>query len=113
MNQTTCSHASSGCDYPAGECMGLCDSTLHPVMQKALAPFAPPAESPELAAYRQRLRRFDWQYQFSDDFNVYFSGKAELAELHKLQAELDKSGTIWNAICPGGHGVPGPKVRAL
>ena len=44
MNQTTCSHASSGCDYPAGECMGLCDSTLHPVMQKALAPFAPPAE---------------------------------------------------------------------
>ena len=113
MNQTTCSHASSGCNYPQGECMGACTLNLSPVMHKVLAPFAPPPESQEMAAYRQRLRRFDWHFEFSDDSSVVSRARDELAELHKLQAELDKDGSIWRAICPGGHGVPGPKVRAL
>lgn len=113
MNKAICSHASSGCNYPEGDCGGACPTNLSPVMQQALAPFAPPAESQELAAYRARLRRFDWSYQFSDDSSVYKRARAELAELHKLQAELDKDGSIWRAVCPGGHGVPGPKVRAI
>ena len=30
MSTTTCPHASSGCDYPAGECSGACAMALTP-----------------------------------------------------------------------------------
>ena len=40
---------------------------MHPTIAQALAPFVPAPESLEVAAYRARLRRFDWQFEFSDD----------------------------------------------
>lgn len=82
----------------------------HPIIAAALAPFAPPAEAPELAAYRQRLRRFDWQFEFADDLSVLRAARAELVELRRLQALLDPEGRIWLAVAPQGHGIPCPIV---
>jgi hypothetical protein len=86
-------------------------SNLHPIMQQALAPFAPPAESAELAFYRKRLRCFDWQFHFSDDASAVRIARVELANLHRMQAELDPDGRIWRAVAPGGHGEPQPITK--
>jgi hypothetical protein len=84
----------------------------NPIMQQALAPFAPPVESDELAAYRGLLRDFDWQFEFSDDASVRRHALDNLAELRRMQTALDPDGSIWRAVAPGGHGEPQPKVSA-
>jgi hypothetical protein len=97
----TCQHAASGCNYPEGECNGACIN---------IAKHTP--GSLELIAYRESLRRFDWQFEFSDDAGVRFRALYNLAELRRMQTALDPDGSIWRAVAPGGHGEPQPKVSA-
>ena len=79
---------------------------MHPTIAQALAPFVPAPESLEVAAYRARLRRFDWQFEFSDDARTVREARAELEELRALRCTLDPMGDIWRAVAPQGHGVP-------
>lgn len=71
---------------------------VHPVMAEALTLIAPPAESPEMAKYRNLLRRHDWGHEFADDGRWRERGRQELATLRKLQAEIDPDYRVWNAV---------------
>jgi hypothetical protein len=67
-----------------------------------------------LEAYGAALRRFDWQFQFSDDHTVWAAGSNALARLHKMQRQIDPDGVMWLAT-PGarGHGAPGPQIQRV
>lgn len=66
--------------------------------------------SPERASYETALRKFDWQFEFSDDGDVYRRGREALARLREQQQRIDPAGTIWLSIAPRSHGVPQPKT---
>ena len=88
-------------------------NNMHPVMQQALAAFIPPAETKEMTEYRAALRRFDWQFEFSEDNSIVCEGRNELEKLHKMQKELDPNGSIWKAVATEGHGIPRPIVKEV
>lgn len=72
---------------------------LHPVMQQALAPFAPPTA---LTEYHAALSRFDWGFELSDDARRVERTRDALIELLKMQREVDKDGSIWMSYLPHG-----------
>lgn len=85
---------------------------LHPVFAQILGSLqaipaqVAAAQRPTLAQYEAALRRMDWQFEFSDDGEVYRRGRAELQCLRTMQAELDPTGAVWRSIAPHTHAVP-------
>lgn len=79
------------------------ENALAPAISQALAPFAPRAESAEMADYRKQLREHDWEFEYAD--LGYTRGLYERKALEKLRKELDPSGEVWNAIAPANHRV--------
>jgi len=78
----------------------------HPIFQQALAPFAPPSL---LTKYHQALQAFDWQFEFSDDHDVWARGTNALARLRRMQREVDPDGSIWRSYPQSRqHGAPQP-----
>lgn len=67
---------------------------------------------PERSTYEVALRKFDWQFEFSDDGEVYRRGREALQKLREQQQRIDPAGTIWLSIAPRSHGVPKPQVRS-
>lgn len=54
--------------------------------------------------YVSLLKRHDWSYQYSDDYNAYSAGRDEAAHLAAMKARLgDKDGAIWNVHAPDGY----------
>jgi rubrerythrin len=50
----------------------------------------------DVAGYVTLLRIHDWQYQFSDDQQVWKKGNNERQRLEALQRKLDPDQSIWN-----------------
>lgn len=86
-------------------------NNINPIMQAAVAPFAPPSP---LNAYHAALSKFDWDFDARDDHSRWAEGHNALARLRKMQAELDPTGEIWMSY-PGacGHGAPQPRVKEV
>ena len=53
-----------------------------------------------LDAYKQKLAAHDWTFEWSDDHSVWQRGRVELAELRRLQPDLDPDFAIWNTYAP-------------
>jgi len=58
------------------------------------------SSSDQLTSYENELRRFDWQFEYSDDHSVWREGKTKLAALRKVQQLLDHNKEIWNKYAP-------------
>lgn len=105
-------------------------NNLHPVFAQALKPFIPASickeaeciyhgktATPscmcahEMKKYRDALASFDWQYDFCDDHKRWAAGNNALANLYRMQREVDPTGEIWMAT-PGAnsHGAPRPRI---
>jgi len=56
------------------------------------------AKAYEIAEYREKLKKHDWTYEYSDSHEVWRRGQAERRELVNLQLRLDPKGEIWNSI---------------
>lgn len=68
---------------------------------------------PEFQDYLKQLKKFDWQFEFSDDFGAYRAGKDKLAKLHEMQRRVDPNGSAWLLHLErigNPHGAPGPRV---
>lgn len=74
-------------------------NNLHPIMQQALAPFAPRTE---LTEYHAALSRFDWAFELSDDAERVARVRRDLAELLAMQRKVDQDGEIWMSYLPSG-----------
>lgn len=80
--------------------------SINPVLQQALAPFAPPSL---LTQYHQALQSFDWMFGFTDDHDVWARGSNALARLHRMQRKVDPDGSIWRSYPQSQqHGAPQP-----
>jgi hypothetical protein len=53
-----------------------------------------------LDEYRTLLKRHDWWYDRSEDYQVYARGKNQREKLRMLREKLDQSGDEWNSVCP-------------
>jgi len=76
-------------------------STLHPLFAGILATCGMP-QSGDVSALRRAqyvsdLRRMDWQFEHSDDHQVWRRGRDELVRLRAEQAEIDPDGALWRA----------------
>lgn len=60
----------------------------------------------KLQDYEARLKRFDWHFEFSEDYSVISSARADLVTLYTLQGEIDPSGEFWDLYKPNSIGVP-------
>jgi hypothetical protein len=49
--------------------------------------------------YAEKLKRHDWQFEYSDDGHTYRRGRAEREELLMQQPRLDPDFEIWNTHC--------------
>ncbi len=58
-----------------------------------------------MQSYTRALRAMDWEFEFSDDANVYNSGRKELLRLRSLQNIYDTGGVIWNQYAPANYKV--------
>ena len=54
------------------------------------------AQQAMITAYTAALQRHDWQFEYSDDHQVYLRGNQMLKELALLQRELDPDYKLWN-----------------
>lgn len=61
------------------------------------------AKAAAIADYRHKLKGHDWTFEYSDDHSVWQRGRVELAELQRLQGQLDPDYAIWNSIAPEGY----------
>ena len=50
--------------------------------------------------YILRLQIFDWDYEFSDDQNVWRKWNNERLELQDIQKKFDKDFEVWNTVVP-------------
>lgn len=50
--------------------------------------------------YRAALRRHDWQFEYSDDHQVWLRGREAQNMLLLARQEFDPSWSIWNQFCP-------------
>ena len=50
--------------------------------------------------YILRLQIFDWDYEFSDDQNVWRKWNNERLELQDIQKKFDKDFEVWNNVVP-------------
>lgn len=93
--------------------MKMKDYHMHPIFAQALYPFAPPdSQARKLADYIRLLDTMDWQYQFSDDHEVFKEGQERVDQARKLQVEVDPQGVIWmNYPQSREHGAPQPYVN--
>jgi hypothetical protein len=63
------------------------------------------------ARYACALADFDWHHaQPGADFMRRCSGRASLAALRVLQAQVDPDGALWLAAAPNALGMPQPVV---
>jgi hypothetical protein len=53
--------------------------------------------------YIQKLRRHDWDFEFSDDHMVWHRGTEERNELRRLAAIFDPYLLLWNTWAPVAH----------
>lgn len=58
---------------------------------------------PDLALYIAKLRRHDWEFEFSDDGEVWRRGSEERKTLLLAARTLDPDYEIWNNNCPTNH----------
>lgn len=56
------------------------------------------------AEYVELLKRFDWQFEFADDFSVVRAGREQLRRLRELQPFVDADRALFNAARPNTHG---------
>lgn len=72
-----------------------------------LAHYQQQAEAAErrVAVYRAALRAHDWTFESSDDGQAYRRGRDERAALEAERRAIDKSGSIWNSLCPAAYRV--------
>lgn len=54
----------------------------------------------ELQRYMRELRGFDWNYEYSDDWNHVKRTQTRLCELRQLQRRVDPTGDIWLQFMP-------------
>lgn len=59
-----------------------------------------PEQQAELQRYIRELRSFDWQYQYSDDWNHVKRTQTRLCELRQVQRRVDPIGEIWLQFMP-------------
>lgn len=57
----------------------------------------------QLDHYRRCLACHDWTFEYSDDHSVWRRGCAELAEIQRLQQQLDPKFKIWNEYAPNSY----------
>lgn len=50
--------------------------------------------------YVQALKRHDWQYEYSDDHQVWLRGRDAQNMLLLARQEFDPTWAIWNQHCP-------------
>lgn len=50
--------------------------------------------------YVQALKRHDWQYEYSDDHQVWLRGRDAQNMLLLARQEFDPSWATWNQFCP-------------
>ena len=53
-------------------------------------------------AYIDALKRFDWQFTFSEDYRYVRTQRAALKVLQAEQREIDPSFEVWNQYAPLG-----------
>lgn len=51
-------------------------------------------------AYIDMLKSMDWNYKYSDSFDVYTRGEHAIRQLHKMKKSVDADSTIWNQYAP-------------
>lgn len=82
---------------------------LHPVFAGLLQAFSPRGQADlrdiQRVTYERLLAAHDWWFEFSDDHQKYEAGKLSLAQLRMVRREVDRDGSIWNAIAPADHKV--------
>jgi hypothetical protein len=50
--------------------------------------------------YLELLKSHDWQFEHTDDQQVWRKGAEELRKLWRLRSEVDPNGTLWNSYAP-------------
>jgi hypothetical protein len=61
-----------------------------------------PEQQAELQRYMRELRSFDWNYEYSDDWDRVKRTQTRLCELRQLQRRVDPNGEIWLQFMPKG-----------
>ncbi len=56
----------------------------------------------ELQRYMRDLQSFDWNYEYSDDWDRVKRTQTRLCELRQLQRRVDPTGEIWLQFMPKG-----------
>ena len=50
--------------------------------------------------YKDRLKRHDWFYDYSDDHGVYTRGSNSIMKIYELAKEIDPKWEIFNQYAP-------------
>lgn len=65
------------------------------------------AKAYEVAEYREKLKKHDWAFEYSDDHSVWQRGRQSLGELQQMQKRLDPDCKVWNSLAPSDYQVKG------
>ena len=63
----------------------------------------------EFIAYVRLLSDHDWEYEFSDDANVYRRARDQRQRMVEMQKEIDPKHETWNDLAPVRHQVAAQK----
>lgn len=53
-----------------------------------------------LKQYRELLAKHDWFYSYSDDYSVYRRGEDNMAQIRRLQPQVDQDFSVYNTYAP-------------
>lgn len=78
-------------------------SAVHPLFEDIFKGFGVQPESVEMQSYRSALKSHDWEFQFTEDGEVWRRGNESLKRITAMSKYLDPDYRVWNAAAPASH----------